>query len=177
MKRSWGVHIGVKLLESNLMLFVMESDPACWVADQKRLKRMKAEWVRVGCPGHPGVVIGAAEPPIGKAIHNWGEATKVLGKSLRELAIFPKDVAGGRIHPITSSAGWRQPSDPPKYQRIGWINCVDPEKLQASLRDIGIAATYRPVDAKGISWDVSWVAPAQDDPLMLRLEGVLAECV
>lgn len=174
LKRRAGQHFGLKLLMSSGMLFEQESLPEAWATDQKRLKRMKASWVRIGCAGQPGVIIGSAEPPFGRAITDWEMAVSRLGKALRELVPVWKDEES-YCRPISCSRDWTPPKKPPKYERVGWVRCAKPEELVDAIRGVGLSARFRPADDKGLLWDVSYEIPDQDAERMADLEAALAE--
>ncbi len=86
---SAGRHYAMRLLLANGVLFERSYHPEEWDALRKgfqRSKRGSVSWVRIGCAGRPGIIIGCRPVPDGWTVFSDREqAVRRLGDVLREM--------------------------------------------------------------------------------------------
>src|SRR5206468_1609888 len=106
---------GMRIVQSEGALFSERIDPQRWPSVQKRLKRARADWVRVGA-----LVIGSTPVKFERVYRSCEEPVELLGRELRALQAPPR-TPNGRSRPIASSAGWRPQKKLRRYERVAWL--------------------------------------------------------
>jgi hypothetical protein len=160
-RTSAGRHYAMMLLLANGVLFERRYRSKEWDALRQGFQRSKhgpVSWVKIGCAGQPGIIIGCR--PVANdwtVFSDREQAVMRLGEVLRDLV----PLRGGRsshCKPISCSQDWVQPKKPKRYRLLQWARVRSPEPLLRALGGFGIFGNVRQHNDAGV-WDVTFEVP------------------
>ena len=170
MRMRAGRYVAGKLLLADGVIFESASTPDEWASQRKRLKRLKASWVRFGATHLPAVIIGVAPSQFGVAIVDRERAIIRVGEALRAMRLVWRE-EGSHLKPIGYSDDWTPPEEESKYEMVDWVSCKNPAALVDALHELGVCARLQATDGgQFVAFDIP---PDMDPEAREKLKRIL----
>lgn len=108
LKRMHAMHIASKIVLATGTLAFRISQPETWERDYKRLEREGADYCRIGCGDHPGLVI-LERPRVDPRDTVLSDKKLAISKVVESIRNLNLETTRRRIRPISYSKNWRLP--------------------------------------------------------------------